>query len=785
MAEQSALRQYEYGGEGLFGFLMPVRREILSPEQQLVEGYTETRRGPAVEIRTVPAQYGEPERDPTYSPLYRGLKNALHFLYDIGNNREQATETVQTALRGVEELFKDQYTAAALGGTAYNPETGGVTEFDPTIAMVGGAPAGVQAVRAATPGSVVLGMVGSKNARLTPQTGDLDMSHAARMQRAVEGDWNPDRPVYHWTEAPDIEEFIPSTEGKLGAGVYASPIPSYGERYVDQSKAIAMPLNYRGQLAGIQDFDDAYNVARSEMPNLTGSEAVRAWRARANDVLAERGFTGREVGGEVLIFDPKNIRSTSAAFDPAQRGSSNILASGSKLGTGVAVVSGFSKMNRYDLDETLSAVRESWPFSYDISWEELMTPESLKELPGNVKNLVKALWKEDGLGFDNPAQAISTVLSEDAGNYDITPQLKSAVTKLIRSPADIQPPAPQGLARSALNDLDMSYDARMQRADQMGMTTEAYSGSTHDIDRFRGDISNPENDWGRGTYASTSIDDVNTNYAGVGPDLTGRIETESERVADALSDYPDELLSEYGFTLEDYNRDEAGVAEAIARKMLVGDAEGGIVYPLRINTEKYAVIGGPDSTTLDIDLSGTKGLTPYSDEYYEALNEASDDLYQKVYDAISDTDAYQSTHQIEMVMSDVSEYLADGQLDLSDLDYSIRRHITDAYDDYTGDMVSPGGISAQVLKNLGYEGVIDNTVDTKFGTGRSYGQSMAGVNPDTQHIITFPDYESRIRSTYAKFDPSKKNSSDILAGIAGGSLVGGSALSGQRQEKNN
>ena len=338
--------------------------------------------------------------------------------------------------------------------------------------------------------------------------------------------------------------------------------------------------------------------------------------------------------------------------------------------------------------------------------------------------------------------------------------------------------------QSALNNLDMSYDARMRRADEMGMTTQGYSGSTHDISSFRGDISNPQNDWGRGTYASTSIDDVNANYAGVGPDLTGRIQTESERVADALSDYPDELLSEYGFTLEDYNRDEAGVAEAISKKMLVGDAEGGIVYPLRINTEKYAVIGGPDSTTLEFDKSAIKGLDPDSDEYYEALNEASGDLYQKVYDAISDTDAYQSTDQIEMVMSDVSEYLADGQLDLDDLDSSIRRHITDAYDDATGDILSPGGISAQVLENLGYEGVIDNTVNEKFGTRfpNPYNR-MEGVYPDTQHIITFPGKESRIRSTYAAFDPSKKGSSNILAGIAGAGVVGGSALSGQKQEQ--
>lgn len=217
MAEQSALRQYEYGGEGLFGFLMPVRREILSPEQQLVEGYTETLRGPAVKIRTVPAKLGEPERDPTYSPLYRGLKSALHFLYDIGNNREQATQTVQTALRGLDQYTKDQYTAAALGGTAYNPETGQVTEFDPIGTATMLAPTGFLSSAARTPGSTTLFSWGGpmsrkadqdklRQANIMEEAGSTaeEIKNATGWQRNLDGAW------MYWI--PDNKSQIQSTK---------------------------------------------------------------------------------------------------------------------------------------------------------------------------------------------------------------------------------------------------------------------------------------------------------------------------------------------------------------------------------------------------------------------------------------------------------------------------------------------------------------------------------------------------------------------------------------------
>jgi len=169
---QTSLRQnlnepeYEYGTGGLLGAFAPVRREIISPAQSLPTGYTSTRRGVGVASDKIPAQYGEVEVDPTYAPAYRGLKSALHAIYDFGQDPmgtiRGMVQSAPEVAGSIDQYMRDQYTAGALGGTAYNPETGQVTEFDPTVAMVGGAPAGVQAVRAATPGTVTLGSAGGK-----------------------------------------------------------------------------------------------------------------------------------------------------------------------------------------------------------------------------------------------------------------------------------------------------------------------------------------------------------------------------------------------------------------------------------------------------------------------------------------------------------------------------------------------------------------------------------------------------------------------------------------------
>ena len=49
------------------------------------------------------------------------------------------------------------------------------------------------------------------------------------------------------------------------------------------------------------------------------------------DILKNIGYDGTKSARETVIFDPKNIRSRFAAFDPFNRDSSNILAQSAKL----------------------------------------------------------------------------------------------------------------------------------------------------------------------------------------------------------------------------------------------------------------------------------------------------------------------------------------------------------------------------------------------------------------------------------------------------------------------
>jgi hypothetical protein len=154
------------------------------------------------------------------------------------------------------------------------------------------------------------------------------MSQGARMQRAAEQGFNVDRPVYHWTDE-DFSEFeLPSDPNfqKLGQGVYTSPEQSYGERYVKDYKtgqlkegANVLPLVSRGNLASPEDYEKAFRQVGFNVSHDPRQKEIQR-------ILKDQGFTGIDMNGEVLIFDPVNLRSVNAAFDPAQRGSANLMA---------------------------------------------------------------------------------------------------------------------------------------------------------------------------------------------------------------------------------------------------------------------------------------------------------------------------------------------------------------------------------------------------------------------------------------------------------------------------
>ena len=159
---------------------------------------------------------------------------------------------------------------------------------------------------------------------LTDKIAELGSGLMSRVDRGVKDNFEMDRQLYHWTEAEEIDEFIPSKKGKLGSGVYLSDDPQYGEKYVDMTSGNAnvIPVNVRGPLASGPERDLASEQART-MLREKGEFTSQQWKEERNKILQDQGYTGIEVGGgapEINMFDPKDLRSIFAEHkNPASK----------------------------------------------------------------------------------------------------------------------------------------------------------------------------------------------------------------------------------------------------------------------------------------------------------------------------------------------------------------------------------------------------------------------------------------------------------------------------------
>lgn len=178
------------------------------------------------------------------------------------------------------------------------------------------------------------------------------MSSSARMQRAQDLGFNTDRPLYHYTDKlEDGGEFNQlsispeNVQTKLGRGIYTSPDNEYGDRYIRKKRdmsgaydenARAMSLYARGNIATETDYDEAYraatknlNIARGRAPDIETKIRIRNdIQNETQRLLKNQGFSGVQFMDEVMVFDPKDVRSVNARFDPAMSSSDMILYSG-------------------------------------------------------------------------------------------------------------------------------------------------------------------------------------------------------------------------------------------------------------------------------------------------------------------------------------------------------------------------------------------------------------------------------------------------------------------------
>ena len=168
-------------------------------------------------------------------------------------------------------------------------------------------------------------------------TGELDMSLSARNARMRQQGYDP-TVTYHYGPK-GIQEFRLPTDNrkyKFGPGVYSSPRPEYGERYlamrgIEPEDAEAYHLVSRGKMANDKTMESLHGEALERGGNI----ASRDYWEGMQGALKDRGYTGLDFMGERNVFDPANIRDVNrAAFDPDQVGKPNILGSAAPVAAG-------------------------------------------------------------------------------------------------------------------------------------------------------------------------------------------------------------------------------------------------------------------------------------------------------------------------------------------------------------------------------------------------------------------------------------------------------------------
>lgn len=255
--------------------------------------------------------------------------------------------------------------------------------------------------------------------------------------------------------------------------------------------------------------------------------------------------------------------------------------------------------------------------------------------------------------------------------------------------------------------------------DENGEPLVVYHGSTHNFEIFKN--KNADNDMGEGFYFSNSFDDVSANYEGEGPDLTNRI----SRLAEEIENNP-----------EDYGAEELDIfeAESIAKSILVGDNEK--IYETFLNITNPATIGKP----YGFDTKNNKETT-FS--YVEEFNEEVDDydINGSIFDMINELEIVLNNNEdgdIQAIREDIfDEFSANEEIPLGELIEILKQSEGLAYaTDENGNLIS-NEIIRETLSRLGYNGIIDFTVNEKFGTEREYGEPMEGMDEKTFHTIAF------------------------------------------------
>jgi len=148
---------------------------------------------------------------------------------------------------------------------------------------------------------------------------DMPMDVASRMARARGMGFDTELPLYHGTGA-DFQRFDParfqqSDFGTGGAGVYSSESPGLAGAYAD---LVTRPSNENANILPIvARRQEAYDTGGYR--NINNYEQAREYSRKMQELGVDNVYYRDNMSGEIVenvTFDPRNIRSRFARFDP-------------------------------------------------------------------------------------------------------------------------------------------------------------------------------------------------------------------------------------------------------------------------------------------------------------------------------------------------------------------------------------------------------------------------------------------------------------------------------------
>ena len=235
--------------------------------------------------------------------------------------------------------------------------------------------------------------------------------------------------------------------------------------------------------------------------------------------------------------------------------------------------------------------------------------------------------------------------------------------------------------------------------DENGQLKVLYHGTaTGEFTVFDKNKANPEGDWGAGFYLTDSDFDVENNYEDGGADFDNKVSRLAEQIEQE----------------EDISYEEA---ETKAREQLY---KGSYKISAYVNIEKPAIVG---ETYLFSDYSDNYNIEDFEseEEYYEAVDQlVADDIDSAIWEIEKQYDFYNGTDEIRNLLW---EAYSDGGMEIQ----TLKDRLGELYLETDEGLVGHD-VARIIIESLGYDGIIDPTVSTKWNMDMEEG---------TTHYIVF------------------------------------------------